>query len=241
MRLPLPGGLAAGGPSDETLAVEDLEYAGHAAHLALEVPRVVGQAGGGAAHPRGRHRLPVRACASASLPKLSLSAPDHQARDGVRSAGRSPALIRGPTTATDVARPAAEKLPRRRRSVSHPVRAEAELGGVQWRGEGEAVLPARAHGWYCGCVLVEVEAGADVCSVLESGASSQRNVIIAAPWACRLSSWGGREAGGLALGLGLGLADGVEIREGHGVLGWGGVGQGVSLVLQRHKSPHVRC
>lgn len=66
VRLALPGGLAAGGPSDETLAVEDLEYAGHAPHLALEVPRVVGQAGGGAAHPRGRHRLPVRACASAS-------------------------------------------------------------------------------------------------------------------------------------------------------------------------------
>lgn len=51
----LPGG-AATGPGDEALAVEDLEYAGHAPHLALEVPRVVGQCGGGgaaAAHPRG--------------------------------------------------------------------------------------------------------------------------------------------------------------------------------------------
>lgn len=50
----LPGG-AATGPSDEPLAVEDLEYAGHAPHLALEVPRVVGQA---AAHPGGHlHKL----------------------------------------------------------------------------------------------------------------------------------------------------------------------------------------
>jgi len=51
--LRLPGG-AATGPSDEPLAVEDLEDAGHAPHLALEVPRVVRQAaGGGAAHPGG--------------------------------------------------------------------------------------------------------------------------------------------------------------------------------------------
>jgi len=40
---------------DEPLAVEDLEYAGHAPHLPVEVPRVVGE-GGGAAHPR-RHLL----------------------------------------------------------------------------------------------------------------------------------------------------------------------------------------
>jgi hypothetical protein len=51
--LRLPGG-AATGPSDEPLAVEDLEDAGHAPHLALEVPRVVRQAAaGGAADPGG--------------------------------------------------------------------------------------------------------------------------------------------------------------------------------------------
>lgn len=47
MRLP------PGGAGDEALAVEDLEYSGHAPHLAVEAPRVVG----GAAHPR-RHRSP---------------------------------------------------------------------------------------------------------------------------------------------------------------------------------------
>lgn len=108
LRLPGGGGGAATGPSDEALAVEDLEYAGHAAHLALEVPRVVvGQGGGGgAAHPGGH------------VDELSLSAARSGAERCRTIAGSHSGATTGvtrpaPGGATDGSRPEEEKVPRR--------------------------------------------------------------------------------------------------------------------------------